>query len=439
MKRLSVLTIAASDSCGGAGIQADLKTFLALGVHGASVLTAVTVQNTKGVRQVHVLPAELVQAQLKAVLEDLEIKWGKTGILFSAEIIRCVRRYANRVKLVVDPILRASTGRRLIEEDALSELLELAKRAWMVTPNLPEAEVLAGMRIRSRRDMIRAAKKLVDSGIRAVVIKGGHLPGKTVVDVFHDGERILELRDEKIQARVHGSGCIFSAALVAGLSKGFPEEEAVRRAVRFTRSEFEKPLQVGGGAGVPALREVERAVAVESVYSAARQFVEARGSWRLVPEVGTNIVMAPSWARDIKDVVGLEGRIVRAGRRAVMVGFPTPGGSEHIARAVLSLMNFDPSIRAGMNVRYWEGVRRRCEELGLKWGEFDRKQEPPGRKTLEWGPALVVKRLGQVPQVILDRGGAGKEPMVRVFGRDPEEVVRLALKLMGPERKEWGE
>jgi hydroxymethylpyrimidine kinase/phosphomethylpyrimidine kinase len=424
----SVLTIAASDPCAGAGIQADLKTFLALGVPAASVLTAVTVQNTQGVRELHPLPPSLIENQLRALLEDLDVEWGKTGVLCSKDIVRLVERYADRINLVVDPILRASSGYPLLEENAIPELKKLVGKAWVVTPNVHEAEVLTGVRIRDKEDAKRAARELFRLGVHAVVIKGGHLPGKPV-DILFDGKNMVEFTRERIDTKLHGSGCVFSAALTAELSKGFELKEAVERSIRFICTELERPLRIGKGASVTGFWELERKRAVEEVYSASVEFISHPENWRLVPEVGTNIVMALCSAKTPSEVVGLEGRIVRVGEKITMTGFPKLGGSEHVARAVVTLMRFDSRMRGGMNVRYFEGVEKACRNLGLTVAEFSRREEPKGVKTMEWGIESAVKKAGRVPQVIFDRGAPGKEAMVRIFGRTPLEVVEIARRL----------
>ncbi len=423
-----VLTIAASDPCAGAGIQADLKTFLALGVPAASVLTAVTVQNTQGVREVQPLPPSLVENQLRAVLEDLDVEWGKTGVLYSRDIVRLVEGYAEKINLIVDPILRASSGHPLLEESAIPELKKLIGKAWVVTPNVHEAGALTGMKIRNKEDAKKAARELFRLGARAVVIKGGHLPGKPV-DILFDGKKVVEFSRARIDAELHGSGCVFSAALTAELSKGFELEKAVERSIRFLCTELERPLKIGKGACVAGFWELERKRAVEEVYSAALEFISHPQSWRLVPEVGTNIVMALRSAKTPSEVVGLEGRIVKVGGKTTMTGFPKLGGSEHVARAVVTLMRFDPRMRAGMNIRHWEGVQEACRKLGLTVAEFSRGGEPKGVKTMEWGIERAVKKAGKVPQVIFDRGAPGKEAMVRIFGRTPLEVVEIAHRL----------
>ncbi|MEM2977859.1 MAG: bifunctional hydroxymethylpyrimidine kinase/phosphomethylpyrimidine kinase, partial [Candidatus Hadarchaeales archaeon] len=239
------LTIAGSDSGGGAGVQADLATFRALGVHGACVLTALTAQNTLGVRGILEVPPEFVERQLEAVLEDLPVEWGKTGMLYTEGVRRAVASAARRhgLKLVVDPVRRASTGAEL-SRGGMEELLAVAE---VVTPNVPEAEELSGLRIRSVEEMRKAAEKIVEKGAKAVLLKGGHLRGPKVRDLFYRGGRVRIFEAPRLPSSFHGTGCILSAALTAELAKGKRMEEAVGGALAFLRGLLGRGRKVGKG------------------------------------------------------------------------------------------------------------------------------------------------------------------------------------------------
>ncbi len=247
------LTIAGSDSGGGAGIQADLKTFSALGVFGTSALTALTAQNTTGVFAVHEVPPEVVAAQIDAVVEDIGVDAAKTGMLSSAPIIEAV---ADRVRhhrignLVVDPVMVAKSGAPLLRPEAQDALRrEILPLAAVVTPNLPEAETLLGRTIRDLAGMREAARALRDLGPRAVLVKGGHLQGDAV-DVLYDGEEFEELRAPRVPSSyTHGTGCVLSAAIAAYLSKGLPVREAVRRGKEFVTEAIRYGLPLGKGVG----------------------------------------------------------------------------------------------------------------------------------------------------------------------------------------------
>ena len=248
------LTIAGSDSGGGAGIQADLKTFAALGVHGTSALTAITAQNTLGVTDILEVPAALVAAQIEAVMLDIGAQAAKTGMLSSAEIIEAVVRAITHfeiVNLVVDPVMVAKGGARLLRDDAVDALRRrLLPLAAVVTPNLPEAEVLLGRPIRTLDDRRQAARDLVALGARAAVVKGGHGDEDQAIDHYFDGTDLIELRSPRIATtNTHGSGCVFSAAIAAGLAKGSDSLASVHHAKEFITGAIERSLEVGRGHG----------------------------------------------------------------------------------------------------------------------------------------------------------------------------------------------
>ena len=245
------LTIAGSDSGGGAGIQADLKTFAALGVYGSSAITAITAQNTIGVTQVMALKPQLVAAQIDAVMKDIAAHATKTGMLANAAIIEAVagkiREYRIR-NLVVDPVMVATSGDLLIRKNAVAALRRrMIPLATVVTPNLPEAEELTGMELRTDRDIEEAARRILAMGARTVVIKGGHRKGPAV-DLFFDGKNFRVLRARRIRSQnTHGTGCTFSAAIAAHLAGGEKLESAVALAKEYITGAIRAGFIVGAG------------------------------------------------------------------------------------------------------------------------------------------------------------------------------------------------
>ncbi len=247
------LTIAGSDSGGGAGIQADIKTFAALGVHGVSVITALTAQNTTTVTAIHDVPGDFIRAQLEAVVADLGPAAAKTGMLSTPETIATVAAAVSELRvpnLVVDPVMVAKGGARLLREDAVAALRSrLLPLAAVLTPNLPEAEVLLGHAISGLEGRREAARELQALGPRAVVVKGGHAEGDAV-DILFDGHRLHELEAERIDTpNTHGSGCTFSAAIAAGLARGQDVPAAVEAAKLFITEAIRHSLEVGHGHG----------------------------------------------------------------------------------------------------------------------------------------------------------------------------------------------
>jgi hydroxymethylpyrimidine/phosphomethylpyrimidine kinase len=254
MPRPICLTVAGSDPSGGAGIQADLKTFSAMGVYGMAVITALTAQNTQEVRGIHPVPAEFVGLQIDTVLDDIPCRSVKTGMLADADIIRIVTQAAltRKIRLVVDPVMVSTSGARLLDESAVQVLIrELIPLSRIVTPNAPEAGVLTGSDIRTWDDMQRAARRIHEMGADAVLIKGGDMrSGDVVTDVFFDGINLETFRAPRIETRnTHGSGCTLASAICAGLALGRDIRTAVLDAREFVYGAIKHAEPLGEGNG----------------------------------------------------------------------------------------------------------------------------------------------------------------------------------------------
>ena len=250
----SALTIAGSDSGAGAGVQADLKTFAAFGVYGTCAIAAVTAQSSRGVTRIEALPADLVAAQIEAVVTDIAIDAAKTGMLPTAAVVEAVAASiaAHGIRrLVVDPVLSATSGEALMDGPAVAALrTALLPRATVVTPNVPEAEALSGMRIDSNDDRKEAARRIAALGPAAVVITGGHLPTPEVVDLLYDGATFVELRHARVPGRhTHGTGCTFSAAVTAALALDYPLRDAVQEAQAYVARAIAAAPGLGAGRG----------------------------------------------------------------------------------------------------------------------------------------------------------------------------------------------
>jgi hydroxymethylpyrimidine/phosphomethylpyrimidine kinase len=246
------LTIAGSDSGAGAGIQADLKTFAAHGVYGTSAVTAVTAQNTLGVTMFEALSADLVTSQIEAVVSDIGADAAKTGMLANAAIVEAVVAAVRALDiplLVVDPVMIAKSGDRLIDDDAVAMMkAELLQHAYVVTPNIPEAEVLSGITIRTTDDRREAARRISGLGANAVVIKGGHFPTEDIRDLLFDHRQFVEFRHERVTARhPHGTGCTFSAAITANLALGRTLSDAIHLAQQYVAEAIRRGPTLGKG------------------------------------------------------------------------------------------------------------------------------------------------------------------------------------------------
>jgi hydroxymethylpyrimidine/phosphomethylpyrimidine kinase len=251
---VAALTIAGSDPGGGAGIQADLKTFAALGVYGTSVVTAITVQNTMGVIETQPLSADLVTAQIEAVAGDIPPRATKTGMLATAAIVEAVAAAIKELELplvVVDPVMVSKDGTRLLDEDGVRMLrMELLPRSTIVTPNIPEAEVLSGRRIGSIEDVRAAACEIYELGGSAVLVTGGHAPTENIIDLLYDGAGFTEMQTSRIDTpHTHGTGCTFASAIAANLALGQHLIDAVADAQAYVNGAVRHALSIGRGNG----------------------------------------------------------------------------------------------------------------------------------------------------------------------------------------------
>lgn len=442
------ITIAGSDSGGGAGVEADLKAFSALGVHGTVALTSVTAQNTCEVTAIHDIPPEVVYKQIEAVAEDIGIDAGKTGMLSSSNIIYAVAKAVREFSfpLVVDPVMIAKSGARLLREDAVEtlkkEMLPLAK---VVTPNVPEAEYLTGMKIEGVESSKLVAKKIVeDFGCEAAVVKGGHLSGEESVDVLYWRGDYYVLRGPRISSGcTHGTGCVFSAAVAAELAKGSNVYESVKKAKEFVVKAIEFGAKVGRGhcpvnptawLEIPALKyqtltNVEEALKI--LLENSRIVAEA------VPEVGMNVVMSLPlrYARSVNDVAGVAGRIVRYGDKIKAVGPVRFGASSHLARLIAEVMKRDSEIRAAVNFKFDEKYIKRAVDLGYEVVYVNRMNEPEEVSrveggSLKWVVTEAFKISGRTPDLIYDTGCVGKEAMIRILDKDAVGAVRKLIRIV---------
>jgi hydroxymethylpyrimidine kinase / phosphomethylpyrimidine kinase / thiamine-phosphate diphosphorylase len=440
MKR--ILTIAGSDSGGGAGIQADLKTITVLGGYGMSAITALTAQNTLGVQGVHPVPVDFIRLQIETVLADIGADAAKTGMLATPEIVIAVAEELKRFKvglLVVDPVMVAKSGDALLSEAARETLKEiLLPMAYLVTPNLPEASVLCGFPVRDFNTMKEAAKLIGAMGSRYVLIKGGHLE-KEAVDLLFDGKEFERFEAPRFSSKnTHGTGCTYSAALATLLAQGLSVHEAVSQAKQFITRAISQGLTIGSGYGpTNHYAHVRLCMEREEVLRMTEKAVDklmGEPLGFLIPEVRSNLGYALPGAVNYEEIAAVPGRISQIGDKLIAYRCPAFGASRHIARVIMATMMHDPDMRAAMNIKYSPEILDACRFAGLGMASFDRREEPREVKqregsTLEWGTQNALQRAREFPDLIFDKGDMGKEPMIRVLGRTPEEVIDKVIRV----------
>jgi hydroxymethylpyrimidine kinase / phosphomethylpyrimidine kinase / thiamine-phosphate diphosphorylase len=437
-----VLTIAGSDSGGGSGIQADLKTILSLGAYGMSVVTALTAQNTQGILGISPVSPDFVDLQLQAIFDDIGVDCIKTGMLCNDGIVKVVaRRIASQgiEKVIVDPVMVSKSGAALLEDSGRAAVVQdLFPLTYLATPNIPEAEILTGRKITTVSDMKKAAKRLQKLGPRYVLLKGGHLEGAPV-DILHDGSQEYEFSSQRVRTRhTHGTGCTLASAIATLLAQGLPLMEAIDQAKRYLYRGLRFSLSIGKGIG-PAnhyasiSREIARTNVIEELNFALERLKRLKIG-HLIPEVQSNLAYAIPFAESVQDIASFPGRIVRLVNTVSTLSTAAFGASRQIHHLVLAAMDYDPERRSCMTIAYSPTLVSRIRSLGHSVAEFDRNRTPLDLQqeegsTLAWGVQDVMEELGRVPDAIFDRGAVGKVPLIRVFGKDPASIVDLVAKL----------
>ncbi|HUG96624.1 MAG TPA: bifunctional hydroxymethylpyrimidine kinase/phosphomethylpyrimidine kinase [Nitrososphaera sp.] len=430
------LSIAGSDSGAGAGIQADLKTFSALGVYGCTAITAITAQNTRKVSEIFEVSPAMVEQQIRSVMTDMPPGATKVGMVYSRQTIDAVCRSlrGSKVPIVLDPIFAAGTGARLLRDDAFDSFVsKLLPICTLVTPNRIEAERLAGIRIRTEGDGTEAAKKISRLGAENVIVKGGHFGASSVTDLLLDNKnRMTRITNPRIKIEEsHGSGCNFSSAVTAYLAKGAALHDACRMANEYVHVAIKNAVRVGRGLPVTnplsaIYRDASRYHVLAELQAAVEQVGALADFYKLIPETQTNFVYALPDAAGATEVAGVRGRIVRIGNSVVPASYIEFGASKHMASAIMGYMRVNPAFRSVINIRFNNELVKICRSL-FSVSSYDRSREPKGVKKKEgssvaWGTLAALARNPKA-EVIYHKGDVGKEPMITVFGRNPGEVA----------------
>ncbi len=459
----TVLIIAGSDPGAGAGLQQDLKTATLLGTYGLTVATALTVQNSRGVQAVHPAAPEVVAAQLAAVLSDFPVHAIKIGMLATAATGRVVagklkdflgrgpgernsggahRPLApsyNKPPLILDPVLAAGRGEELLDDEGVAVLKEeLLPLTYILTPNVPEAQHLTGLEINTPAGLEEAARRLQAMGPEWVLAKGGHLPGQPV-DILTDGKNAYHLEHARLDApHHHGSGCLLATALAAHLANGLAVPAAVNRSRQLVQQALKYGLPLGQGVGPVNpyaffARELARHAVLESLQTAAERLV-AEDLSPLIPEVMSDLGYAAPYPEGPEDVAAFPGRILKTPKGTLIPEPPAFGASRHMAAVILTAMKFFPHLRAAMTIKHVKGIEELAPKLHLRVGSFDPSQASPEIDTKErdpaWGVLSVIKQLRSwepPPDLIADKGGWGKEPLIWILSENPTLVVEKAL------------
>jgi hydroxymethylpyrimidine kinase / phosphomethylpyrimidine kinase / thiamine-phosphate diphosphorylase len=432
------LSIAGSDSGAGAGIQADLKTFSALGVYGCTAITAITAQNTKQVAEIFEISPSMVEQQIRSIMIDMRPNAIKIGMVYSSPIIdaiyRSLKKTTSKIPIVLDPILTAGTGAKLLRREAYKSFVsKLIPLSTLITPNKMEAEKLADIVIKTENDIIEAAKKINKLGVKNVLVKGGHFGSEHVIDLLLDSKgNIMKFTNPRLKIKeVHGSGCNFSSAVTAYLAEGMALAQACKMANEYVHNAVKNAVNLGRGlpiANPPSVmyRDANRYHVLAELQDAAEEVSILDGFYRLIPETQTNFAYALLNAAEVSDVAAVRGRIIRIENTAVPASYIKFGVSTHVASAVIAYMSVNPDFRSAINIRFDKRIVDVCKSL-FSVASYDRTKEPKKIKrkegsTVAWGILAALSK-NPIAEVIYHTGDVGKEPMICLFGRNPREVV----------------
>jgi hydroxymethylpyrimidine kinase / phosphomethylpyrimidine kinase / thiamine-phosphate diphosphorylase len=431
------LSIAGSDSSAGAGIQADLKTFSSLGVYGCTALTTITSQTGSGISRILQVSPKMIEKQIQAVLDDITPDAIKIGMVYGKNAISSIRKVLkeSKIPMILDPVMIAGTGERLLNSDAVTDLItHLLPLSTVATPNKFEAEVISGLKINSVQSAITAAEKIRKKGANNVVLKGGHLPGRLSTDIIlNSRNQVFELSNHRLTYdRMHGGGCTFSASLTAYVAKNYAIVDACRSANQFTHSSLKNRIVIGSKFIInsPFFKFYELADRYE-VYSSLQRAIEmieaTRNFGKLIPETQSNLAYSISEPSGIDDIMAVEGRIVKVGDNAKPVSSLKFGVSKHIAAAILGYMKFRPNMRAAMNIKYNPRSILEARRF-FSVSSYDRTKEPKQSKRREgysvaWGINQALLK-NPTADIIYHQGDFGKEAMTIVFAPTPIDVVK---------------
>jgi len=424
---MNILSIGGSDPSSGAGIQSDIKTFSNYGVYGFTVVTAITSQNTRKVISIEPVSTKSLRAQLDSILSDFHIDAIKIGMVYSSQIIKVIRSKLRniRVPIVVDPIIKSTTGTMLLKKSALHDYKKMIiPLADVITPNKYEAKVLSGT-----SNTNKSAKKIQVMGAKCVIITGATSSNSQISDFVLEENRKYVISGKKIPTRNHGSGCNYSASISASLAKGNTIHYAVKTAKDYVYQSIKNSKKIGKGVNIThknisnGMRELSDSI---------NHFKQIKNIYKVIPECQTNFVFAKKNPRTIKDVLGISGRLVKSGKEIVIAGEIVYGGSQHVGTAVIQVNKKFPEIRSGLNIKYDTKIISKAKKSKFTILSYDRSKESKKSRqkensSISWGISNSLN--AKSPDIIYHKGDIGKEPMILIFGKNPGDVVKKASKI----------
>ena len=424
---MNILTVGGSDPSSGAGIQSDIRTFSDFGAYGFTAITAITSQNTKQVSNIEPVSKKSLRSQLDSVLSDFHIDAIKIGMVYNSDIIKVIHSEFknNHVPLIVDPIIKSTTGSTLLKKSALSDYKKMIiPLADIITPNKYEAKILSGI-----SNVRNAAKKIQMLGAESVIVTGASTTKGKISDFILEKNKEYQITGKIIPIQNHGSGCNYSASLTVSLAKQYTLNQAAKIAQNYVYNSIKNSKNIGKGVRITHTAiSNEKMELIESI----NNFKRIRNVYKIIPECQTNFVCSKINPKTIRDVLGVSGRLVKSGKEVVTAGEITHGGSHHVATAVIQVNKKFPNIRSGLNIKFNPKIISKARSCGLTVLTYDRSKEPKKSKqqegsSIKWGINHALK--SKSPDLIYHKGDMGKEPMILIFGEKPNDIIKKISKI----------
>jgi len=433
---VNLLSIGGSDPSSGAGIQSDLRIFSTDNVYWLTVITAITGQNTLKFGKVEPVSVNILKNQLQLVFSDFKIDGIKIGMVYDSQIIKTIYQQLKKSKIpiVVDPVIKSTTGGELLKKSAIKDYQKyIIPLATVITPNKYEAEILSKTKINSKNIPEKTAKVIQKMGAKNVSITGIQANENKISDFIFEKSEKYVISGNKISKINHGSGGNYASAILFSLAKNKSIKESLRFAKQYTYDSIKNAKKIGKGI---VITDINKKDSIETELSESIQkFTGIKNIYKNIPECQTNFVYSKKNPKSIKEILGISGRIVKAGEKVIVAGDLEYGGSKHVATALLTVNKKFPQIQSAINIKYQNTTISKIKKLKFIVSRYDRNQEPIDVKnkgsTIEWGIKSAIKNLKESPDVIFHIGGFGKEPMIIIFGDTPKKILKKISKITG--------
>ena len=430
---MNLLSIGGSDPSSGAGIQSDVKTFASLNAYGLTTITAITGQNTSKFGIVQPVSKKILKNQLDSIFSDFEIDGIKIGMVYNSDIIKTIHSILKKISIpiIVDPVIKSTTGGMLLQTSAVRDFKKyLIPLATVITPNKFEAEFLSKRKITSKKSLKTVGRIIQEMGSKSVVITGLELKKNHITDFVMDMKEDF-IESKKIISVNHGSGCNYSAAMVFSISQGKSTLESAKFAQKYTFDSIKNAQKVAKGIAITQNKLDPRYLELSN---AINRFTKIKNIYQRIPECQTNFVFSKKSPKSVNDILGISGRIVKIGNNVTQAGSLEYGGSKHVATAILSMNKKFSHIRSAINLKLEKETISKLEKNSFNVKNYDRTKEPKTIKnkegaSIKWGINSVLKNSKEPPDAIFHKGDFGKEPMIIIFGTNPNSVIEKISKI----------